>query len=151
MGLDMYLYKKTVVKNWNHMKPEEKYSISVKKNKKSTHIQTKRISEVVEDIGYWRKANAIHKWFVDNVQNGLDDCKEYYVERDALRVLLGKVQQVLREPEIAPNVLPTESGFFFGSTDYDEYYFEDLKHTEKLLKDILAEPEGGSIYYHSSW
>jgi len=147
----MYLYKKTVVKNWNHMKPEEKYSISVKKNKKSTHIQTKRISEVVEDIGYWRKANAIHKWFVDNVQNGLDDCKEYYVERDALRVLLGKVQQVLREPEIAPNVLPTESGFFFGSTDYDEYYFEDLKHTEKLLKDILAEPEGGSIYYHSSW
>ena len=25
-------------------------------------------------IASWRKANAIHKWFVDNVQDGVDDC-----------------------------------------------------------------------------
>jgi hypothetical protein len=27
-----------------------------------------------ESVGYWRKANAIHGWFVENVQDGEDDC-----------------------------------------------------------------------------
>lgn len=26
-----------------------------------------------QEIGYWRKANHIHKWFVDKVQGGDDD------------------------------------------------------------------------------
>ena len=30
--------------------------------------------ETHEEVGYWRKANAIHGWFVRNVQNGKDDC-----------------------------------------------------------------------------
>ena len=25
-----------------------------------------------DQIASWRKANAIHKWFVDNVQDGVD-------------------------------------------------------------------------------
>lgn len=29
-----------------------------------------------KEIGYWRKANHIHKWFVDCVQDGEDDCEK---------------------------------------------------------------------------
>lgn len=40
-----------------------------------------------EMVGYWRKANHIHKWFVDNVQDGEDDCKEYRVSIEQLHKL----------------------------------------------------------------
>ena len=29
---------------------------------------------VRDHVAYWRKANQVHKWFVDNVQGGEDDC-----------------------------------------------------------------------------
>ena len=46
----------------------------------------------------------------------------------------------------------TESGFFFGSTDYDEYYWEDLENTKTMLTDILAEPEDDAEFiYRASW
>ena len=60
MGLDMYLHKKTYVKNWDHMKPEELHEITVKKGGKvRKDIKPDRINEVVEEVAYWRKANAI--------------------------------------------------------------------------------------------
>ena len=36
-------------------------------------------NHIAEQVGYWRKANAIHQWFVDNVQDGEDDC-DYHRE-----------------------------------------------------------------------
>ena len=77
MGLDMYLHKKVYVQNWEHT-PEERRSkvdVSVGGNK----IDTKKAKFVIIQAGYWRKANQIHQWFVDNVQEGVDNCSEYYV------------------------------------------------------------------------
>jgi len=36
---------------------------------------------------YWRKANAIHKWFVDNLADGVDDCRPLWVSTDHLKEL----------------------------------------------------------------
>jgi hypothetical protein len=183
MGLDMYLYKKTYVKNWDHMKEEERHEVTVKKNGQPVQsIKPERVSEVVEEVGYWRKANAIHQWFVDNVQDGKDDCASYYVSKEQLKELLGIVNQVLAgtktkpglvrngrryengtwtdlmeegeknvNPELAAELLPTASGFFFGGTDYDEYYIEDLKETKRILEEALQEVGPGSFEYQSSW
>jgi hypothetical protein len=136
-----------------------------------------------KELGYWRKANHIHTWFVNNVQDGQDDCSWYPVTQDKLRELhsicvrlrdglilkegevnngysirpggekvyhkeLGKV---IENPELAEELLPTQSGFFFGSTDYDEYYIDDIKHTIEVLEPLLSEDDPGDIYYHSSW
>ena len=88
MGLDMYLSKRHYVKNWDHMSPEELHQITVKKNNKNLpYINTKKISYVTEDVAYWRKANAIHDWFVKNCQEGQDDCREYWVTREQLQEL----------------------------------------------------------------
>ena len=38
-------------------------------------------------VAYWRKANAIHGWFVDNIQDGVDDQNEYYVSKEKLEEL----------------------------------------------------------------
>ena len=95
MGLDMYLDKRTSVRNWSHQTKDERYSVSVKRGgKRLDKIQTKRITHVIEEIGYWRKFNALHRWFVENVQEGKDDCKQYWVSQRALTHLLEVLKKV---------------------------------------------------------
>ena len=100
---------------------------------------------------YWRKANQIHKWFVDNVQGGNDNCGEYYVSQDKLQELLDLVNRALAERN--PALLSPQEGFFFGSTDIDEWYWQDLKNTKEKLERIFALPQLSdlSFYYSSSW
>jgi hypothetical protein len=103
-------------------------------------------------IGYWRKANAIHRWFVDNVQGGRDECQRSYVGRDQLQELLDITNRVLSNTKsIASKLLPTQEGFFFGNTDYNQRYWEDLKSTKEILERALALDESWSIYYRASW
>ena len=154
MGLDIYLSKKHYIGN-KYRKPEQIVKIVIPKNQKDTtfptgKIDNKRVSEITEEVGYWRKANEIHNWFVKNVQNGNDDCGNYYVERKQLKELLDTAQKVLKNHKLAPKLLPTQSGFFFGGTEYNKYYFESLKKTKKILTGILKE-KGGEFYYSSSW
>lgn len=101
---------------------------------------------------YWRKANAIHRWFVDNVQNGQDDCGRYYVDRSSLQELLDTINQVIADPEQASYLLPTQSGFFFGGTEYDEWYFKQLNYTRDRLTELLdPKYDNWEFEYHSSW
>jgi hypothetical protein len=109
------------------------------------------VKEISFRVGYWRKANAIHDWFVKNVQNGTDDCGKYEVSREQLQELLDLCLQVLRDTTKAAGLLPTRGGFFFGSTEYNHYYFEDLELTVDILKNALALPERWDFYYQSSW
>lgn len=186
MGLDMYLTKRTYVKNWNHMKPEERHQVTVLKGGQPvTDIQPERVREIIEEVAYWRKANAIHKWFVDNCQDGVDDCRDAYVSaeqlgqlRDLCRQVLdtaktqdGKVKngshcgpetegkwvdnledgKVITNPTAVAELLPCASGFFFGSTEYDGYYLDDVQETFDVLSKLLEEDPKGDYYYHSSW
>jgi len=166
MGLDMYLSRKTYVKNWDFKKDTEVYKVSVKLNgKKHPFIDPKKISEITEDVGYWRKANAIHKWFVENVQNGEDNCKEYYVDMEQLKELHSLCVQIDKNHDLAPKLLPTQSGFFFGGTEYDEWYFKDIKNTIEILEELIKLDNKISeinksgtnphifteYYYQSSW
>lgn len=104
-----------------------------------------------EDIGYWRKANAIHQWFVDNVQDGVDNCQEFEVRKEQLEELLEAVDKVIADHEEAKEILPTQGGFFFGSTDYDEYYFEDMLLTKEILERAMKYPDDTRFIYQSSW
>jgi len=152
MGLDMYLRKEYYVKNWGHQSPEERHTITILKGGKPAPIAVDRICFITTEEMYWRKANAIHKWFVDNVQDGKDDCGEYEVEREQLQQLLDIVTQVLAKHDLAKKLLPTTTGFFFGGTDYDEYYYQDLRETKEGLERCLAQgDDGGTFQYHSSW
>lgn len=164
MGLDMYLTKRTYVKNWNFQKDEQKHKVIVKLNGKSRKdIKPKRISQIIEDVGYWRKANQIHSWFVENVQDGRDECQESYVSLERLTELRDLCKEVVErkgDDDFVSENLPTGSGFFFGSTEYDEYYYEDCKDTIKIIDTILKEEEivrdtkgiySGEYYYQASW
>lgn len=152
MGLDMYLNKRTYVKQWDHIDPKEQYEVTVTRGGKPVPaIQTKRVKAVVEEVAYWRKANHIHQWFVCNIQDGEDNCSEYEVSKSELKKLVDLCKLILVDPGKASVLLPTQEGFFYGSTDYDESYFDDLQETIDMLEPLLDEPGDGWFLYQSSW
>lgn len=133
MGLDMYLYY----------------------HENNDDTKTDR------EIMYWRKANAIHKWFVFNVQSGEDKCEPHALTTDDLHRLLHACRIVVAKRntdvahEYANYFLPTGSGFFFGSTEYDDWYYEGLMRTIEEVGGFLRDFPGNeteiTMYYRSCW
>lgn len=144
MSLDMFLRKNTFVGG-----SKNKLRITGIKSQ----VQIPRVKYITEEIAYWRKANAIHQWFVNNVQEGEDDNNPYYVSTEQLKKLLELCKQVLKEPDKAPELLPTQEGFLFGSTEYDNRYFQSLDYTVDVLEAELKEHEDQSqeYEYQSDW
>ena len=125
--------------------------VAEKIKKMFPEMNGKRLDRVVFIVAEWRKDNQIHKWFVDNVQDGVDDCKYYYVSREKIQQLIRLCVKVLENKELAQSLLPAQGGFFFGSTEYDDDYFISLKRTVEKLSECEKIPEEYSFYYSSSW
>jgi hypothetical protein len=154
MGLDMYLSAKKYYSGgeWHPEENRKQFQELLDKSGIAQYVATDLPSVQLEvSIGYWRKANAVHQWFVDNCQNGEDDCRYAYVGREQLEELKALCQQVLLQPAVASEELPTQPGFFFGSYDYDEWYFDYIKDTVAIIDNCLEMPEEWEFYYHSSW
>jgi len=187
MGLDMYLSAERYVSGWDHENAEEKEKFSkVLEIVEGQQVPTDDCPSLTVSVNcaYWRKANAIHRWFVENVQDGQDDCKSYYVSREQLQELKALCEKVLSELEtqegdictgvtyqsgkpplkswkegtvvsnksVAKKHLPTQDGFFFGGTDYDEGYITDLRDTVEQLERVLKIVDRRwSFHYQSSW
>jgi len=149
MGLDMYLNKRTYVQQWEH-NGADNYEVEVTKGGKPVKINPKKVKYIIEEAGYWRKQNQIHRWFVENIQNGTDDCGEYYVSKADLETLLELCEKVKADNSLADGLLPGASGFFFGGTEYDEWYYNGIDNTIEILKEAL-EDENGEYLYSSSW
>lgn len=152
MGLDSYLWKKTSVEHWENGK-SKRYDVQVTSDGNPVeHIQSQRVHSVVEEVGYWRKANHIHNWFVQNIQKGVDNCGSYYVDNSQLEELLDVCKKVVDNPSLAESLLPTSRGFFFGSDEYDEWYMDGVRYTIELLEEILKIQDDGVYFeYESSW
>ena len=145
MGLDMYLYAERFISHDSVESNHLSYELFKLTGKQITSFRT--------EVGYWRKANAIHKWFVDNCQDGIDKCQTTFVSDEKLEELLELVNRVLADPKLAPELLPTGSGFFFGGTEYGEYYIDDLQYTKELIEKVLNDEslQNYNFYYQSSW
>jgi hypothetical protein len=149
MGLDMYLSRHVYVgANYEHN--EVVGDINIKSCGVEIPIKLNKVTYIVEESMYWRKANHIHKWFVDNVQDGNDDMKEYFVGRNKLQELLTICKLIKEDNTRAEELLPTSSGFFFGTTEIDGYYFKCIFDTCEQLERELSDPRG-DFYYSSSW
>lgn len=145
MGLDMYLKREVYVgAKYNHLKVEGEVNLT--SNGNPIKVNPKKISTITEDAGYWRKANQIHKWFVDNVQNGKDDCGSYYVPYKKLLELKELCEEVLKTRDATK--LPPCEGFFFGSNEIDEGYFQDLTETVEIINSL---DQDSDYYYQASW
>lgn len=104
------------------------------------------------EVCYWRKFNALHRWFVVNCQNGVDDCGLYNVSKDKLYELLNTLKQIDTNNSLSEILLPTQGGFFFGGVEYDEWYFNDIKQSIEMLSEVLNKlRDDEELMYHSSW
>lgn len=165
MGLDMYLNKRTYVKNWEHNGPDAQNKITIKTGGKARKdIKPERITYITEEVAYWRKFNALHNWFVQNCGHGEDTCQEMYVSKDQLEELLAllhKVNDLLKNSKMVHKVvagwkedrltkvyecedqvmelLPPTQGCFFGSYEIDQWYKDDVVNTIIILEDLLSE------------
>lgn len=159
MGLDMYLYREEYISDceWSNdnLQRVDEFVITVTRtfNNATEDSRTFVVRKPTQGLWlkvpvmYWRKANAIHEWFVD-YSGREDDCSEIEVDGQSLIDLRDLCQEVLADHEKAPELLPTQDGFFFGSTEYDEYYFETLQRTVEALKDIKPD---STFIYRASW
>jgi hypothetical protein len=161
MGLDMYLQRR---KDMDKQAFADAYD------------------DKLSGVLYWRKANPIHRYFVDYgalQSNGEPDVGYYYIDKQHLLNLIERITAILNgekhtetdtyfdvvemkevskeveynlNKKLAAELLPTESGFFFGSTDYDYWYHEDLVRTLDLIKgELAAVPNQETWYYYASW
>lgn len=124
MGLDMYLEKR-------------------KKGSRSY--------DDYEEVAYWRKANQIRNWFDRKI--GVENCEYHTVTRELLVELVQDCNRVLDNHALARRVMPTSEGFFFGCTEYSEWYFEDLERTVEMVLGVIAETdwETEEVAYFEWW
>jgi hypothetical protein len=171
MGLDMYLSKKTYVKQWEHNKPENQFEVTVKKGGKPYKgIQSNRISYVTESLMYWRKSNQIHGWFtsntseitpevlyrvtLDDLKNLLETCKQVVdiiskSEKKVIQVRSGWSggEETYADVETydceeqIQELLPPTQGFFYGSYEIDEWYLDSVIETIEFLEKELPNCE----------
>lgn len=137
MGLDMYLFKHKKFRD-----NDEEFNKLVRQNE--------------EEILYWRKANMIRSWFVNHTALlSDDDGVHILISRETLELLKQDLEDTLNDYKLATVLFPTSSGFFFGSTDYDEYYWEDLKYTfeevTKILDEDIVDWDNEVVEYYDSW
>lgn len=154
MGLDQYLHAKkyTSPAEWRPEAERKAYADIMKAVEVSEFMDDFLPSASVEvTVAYWRKQNAIHKWFVLNCQDGEDDCRQSYVGRQRLEELRDTCREVLADKSKADELLPTEDGFFFGGTEYEEWYFNGLAYTAERIEKLLTMPDDWDFYYQSSW
>jgi hypothetical protein len=105
----------------------------------------------VNQVAYWRKANAIHGWIIDRT-GGIDDCTPIDLRKQDLYDLREVCIEVLSDPDKAEKLLPPASGFFFGSTAIDEWYWNDIQETVNKLNTIIEQSvEDATFEYQASW
>jgi hypothetical protein len=161
MGLDQYLYAKKYVSKFDYSDAQNR--VITQDYMDLLPMDAPDITKygefagitVTYPVGYWRKANAIHNFFVQTVGEDTDNCQEMWVSRDLLVELRSRCVDVLNadntEAKAKEVGLETVDGFFFGDTSYGDWYREDLRITIEICDKIFALPDEYSLHYQASW
>ena len=144
MGLDQYIEIEVVRK-----------TVNVEKQRTVTERRD-------ETLAYFRKVNFIQKFFENKYE--IPDDERIPITKEDLAELADLCERVINkfeewdgakealdsddytEPpkhiqDYANELLPTCDGFFFGSTDYDNWYFNDVKYVLNTVRELLQEVE----------
>ena len=174
MGLDMYLYANKYLNNEN--------VDQIKKLAGTNNLPNQNGTESIyirQLVGYWRKVNAVHGWFINKIASGVDECQELYISREQLEQLRQDCIVALANPErnyeienqkvfyqlcdylnkletpinLANynNPVPPVEGFFFGGNELSDYYFSQLEYTIDLITNLLELDDDFSFHYQASW
>lgn len=97
---------------------------------------------------YWRKANAIHRFFVDTVQDGYDDCREYDVDKEVIEDLRERCELVLQLLDTCPKrkVEKLVNVFSVGQAGIVQQIEEDTLYDVGSEIQMLLPTSGGFFF-----
>ena len=90
-----------------------------------------------KEIGYFRKVNFLIPFFKSQLGREIPNLRKVTIDKEDAEELLRRCSAVLDDHSKAEELLPTQEGFFFGNTDYDDYYFKDVERVRDYVKDTL--------------
>jgi len=168
MGLDMYFSRRTYVGSFKNTRDSEGNwserdvdNMELKFDDADlSHVNLKNVRYIEEIFGEFRKFNALHAYVVDNFGGGRDECQVIYLDIDNLiqiQEVLSLVKESLSigDKVIAGQTLPPKEGFFFGNTEIDKWYEEDVKEAVEVFNKIVEEHSivghDASYTYQASW
>ena len=145
MGLDIMFYK---IKKGSKLEKEVNSEIKNWEKIEDLFFDEEE-SENRNEILYFRKFNFIVSFFEKNTD---DKIMFAVVNKSDLKNLVETARKVLKDESLAPELLPTCAGFFFGNTKYNSFYFDDLRYMnyeiEKII-DFIDDNENLLIWF--SW
>ena len=101
------------------------------------------------EFGDWRKFNALQNYMEVNFGEGEDiNCKDIRLERHNIDILLVILKKVSADHSLAEKLFPNTTGFFYGSQEYDEDYFEEVNRSINLFEKALEELENNEVFYN---
>lgn len=79
--------------------------------------------------------------------------KNGYTFKDGIKIPNIEDGEYIEDPSTAMELLPSQSGFFFGSTEYDQWYMSDIDFTIKKILEVLRTTDFDKeiVFYTSSW
>lgn len=86
------------------------------------------------EVAYFRKVNFLIPFFGYE-----ENCSNIEIDKYQVEDLIEACKEVLANHDKASSLLPTQAGFFFGSTDYDDWYFDDVQNVKEKFEEILAD------------
>ena len=100
-----------------------------------------------EEDAYFRKVNFLYRYFADRLEN-----EECVVSKEDVEDIIWRCNEVLKNHSLAEELLPTQSGFFFGGISYDDWYFDDVALCKERMEKLLDEyGDNDSAYVYMSW
>lgn len=97
-----------------------------------------------------RKENHI-QLYVETEVGDVDNCGYLPLEKEHVERLVDRLRRVHDDHSLAAQLLPTQEGFFFGGTDYDEWYFGDIEQELKDFTQILEDWDDDAVYAYWAW
>ena len=137
MGLDMNLYGRKML-NYN------RYSDKAAPLSEDGFP----VSDIILEMGYWRKHPDLHGYIVETFAEGVDECQEIELTVEDLRMIAAAIRA---------NKLPHTEGFFFGDSSWhigkeEEYATIFEKAAEWKSANIDRNKEFYRVvYYRASW
>ncbi len=101
---------------------------------------------------YYRKVNWLRGWVIENsTLTHESDCEDAFISRNKLEELLDDCNYVLKHKDEAEEILPTTGGFFFGTYEFDDWYFSSVENVRDDLEDILSNKTVEEVTYSDWW
>lgn len=102
-------------------------------------IYLRKTRRDTEELGYFRKVNFLVSYFFSSDYSDYDNCRPLEISKEECEELVDRCKTVLekRDTNVSEELLPPVGGFFFGNTDIDDYYYEDVAEVKKVFEEKI--------------